>query len=305
MTMIDIYFSHDVNAFTDPKIRKMRGKYGIAGYGFYWALIEALRREDSMMLEYDPELFAGMADDYRVDFSVQEYVDDCVRWGLFERNDNHFFSPALIRRTKETMEKAEDLSQKRREAVNKRWARQRERAGSNPVSEPSNPEVESASEVQPDTSEIQMNTSEEQADTTGYNKKKNKNNTSPNSSSAGAGAREGNSGMPAAAYCAEYGIELTAGHYDQLREFYEQGITDDMLRYAVDESVANSKPGWAYVRKCVDAWIIKGFKTLDEVKAAKKAEGFKGNQDPPGKPPDRDAPPAPKPRFFSEGWNKK
>lgn len=305
MTMIDIYFSHDVNAFTDPKIRKMRGKYGIAGYGFYWALIEALRREDSMMLEYDPELFAGMADDYRVDFSVQEYVDDCVRWGLFERNDNHFFSPALIRRTKETLEKAEDLSQKRREAVNKRWARQRERAGSNPVSEHSNPEVESASEVQSDTSEIQMNTSEEQADTTGYNKKKNKNNTSPNSSSAGAGAREGNSGMPAAAYCAEYGIELTAGHYDQLREFYEQGITDDMLRYAVDESVANSKPGWAYVRKCVDAWIIKGFKTLDEVKAAKKAEGSKGNQDPPGKPPDRDAPPAPKPRFFSEGWNKK
>lgn len=120
-----------------------------------------------------------------------------------------------------------------------------------------------------------------------------------------AGAREGASALTASAYCAEYGIELTAGHYDQLREFYEQGITDDMLRYAVDESVANSKPGWAYVRKCVDAWISKGYKTLDQVKAAKKAEAPKGCQDPPNKPPDRDAPPAPKPRFFSEGWDKK
>lgn len=303
MTMIDIYFSHDVNAFTDPKIRKMRGKYGIAGYGFFWALVESLRREDSMMLEYDPDLFAGMADDYHVDFSVQEYVDDCIRWGLFERNDNHFFSAALIRRTEETLAKAEDLSQKRREAVNKRWARQREKNGSNPANEPSNPDVENDPNVQPDTEEIQIDTNVEQDDTTRYNKNKNKKYTSPNPSSAG--AREGASALTASAYCAEYGIELTAGHYDQLREFYEQGITDDMLRYAVDESVANSKPGWAYVRKCVDAWISKGYKTLDQVKAAKKAEAPKGCQDPPSKPPDRDAPPAPKPRFFSEGWDKK
>lgn len=115
-----------------------------------------------------------------------------------------------------------------------------------------------------------------------------------------------NSQMPVAAYCAEYGIKLTAGHFEQLREFYEQGITDDMMRHAVDEAVANNAPTWAYVRKCLDAWIVEGYKTLDEVKAAngKKAKGIEGSKAPPGKPPDDDEPFMPQPRFFSEIWSK-
>jgi hypothetical protein len=36
------YFSHDYNARSDPKIKKLLARHGVAGYGIYWAIIEDL-----------------------------------------------------------------------------------------------------------------------------------------------------------------------------------------------------------------------------------------------------------------------
>ena len=36
------YFSHDANARLDPKNQAMICKYGMAGYGMYWIIIEML-----------------------------------------------------------------------------------------------------------------------------------------------------------------------------------------------------------------------------------------------------------------------
>ena len=39
------YFPHDSNARHDPKIVAMTAVYGMAGYGYYWAIIEILREQ--------------------------------------------------------------------------------------------------------------------------------------------------------------------------------------------------------------------------------------------------------------------
>ena len=42
MTKDTFYFSHDFNARTDVKIKKLIQKHGLLGYGIYWALVEDL-----------------------------------------------------------------------------------------------------------------------------------------------------------------------------------------------------------------------------------------------------------------------
>lgn len=311
--MKDIYFSHDVGAFTDPKIRKLRGKYGVAGYGVYWAILEALRREDTLALDYDPELFDAMTDEFKTDFGIQQFIDDCARWGLFEIDidSSVFWSPALVRRTEATMQKNEDLSKKRAEAARRRWNKGNGNAEQNPAPEdPSEPVVES-SDMQSDASAMQMHSNDMQSDAS----KKKKKNISSYSESSCAGAREGGSAdqeavVPVAAYCKQVGMDLTPGHYEQIREFYDAGMTDDMLCFAVDEAFANGKAGFAYVRRVVDTWITEGHRSLEDVKRSqeRKRAGSSGNGNAArASAPIRSAPadpPAPQPRFFSEGWNK-
>ena len=48
------YFSHDYNARSDAKIKRMIYSLGIEGYGIYWALIEDLyNNENSITCDYD------------------------------------------------------------------------------------------------------------------------------------------------------------------------------------------------------------------------------------------------------------
>ena len=49
------YFSHDANAVRDPKIIKLLSKYGWAGYGMFWALIEMLH-EQSGKIKFEDNL---------------------------------------------------------------------------------------------------------------------------------------------------------------------------------------------------------------------------------------------------------
>lgn len=57
-----LYFSHDCNARHDPKCRALRRKFGWAGYGQFWALVEMLRERDSFKIdtskEYEVETIA-------------------------------------------------------------------------------------------------------------------------------------------------------------------------------------------------------------------------------------------------------
>ena len=49
---------------------------------------------------------------------------------------------------------------------------------------------------------------------------------------------------------------------------FREDLSEDMIRYAIDEACANGKRTYAYVRSILNRMIERGFKTLGEVKAA-------------------------------------
>ena len=63
--MKTVYFSHDRDARSDPKVIKLRMQYGMEGYGCYFALLEMMFSESDYSLPYDQEQFDAIAYDLR------------------------------------------------------------------------------------------------------------------------------------------------------------------------------------------------------------------------------------------------
>ena len=109
----------------------------------------------------------------------------------------------------------------------------------------------------------------------------------------------------AIAYFRRCGIAMQASQYEAIRDFYECGITDDMLCYAADEAVEYGKLNFAYIRRVVDNWICGDIRTL----AAAKERQKKFKQEQAGKAARREpvnpAPPpaGPRPNFFRDRRN--
>ena len=103
------YFSHDSNARNDEKIIAVRMKYGIEGYGIYFAIIERLRESTDYVGVKDYNVIAF---DLRVDASkIKSIIED---FGLFAFTEDGkcFYSESLIER----MKPLENLREQRRQA---------------------------------------------------------------------------------------------------------------------------------------------------------------------------------------------
>ena len=105
------YFSHDYNARTDTKIKKLIVKHGFTGYGIYWAIVEDLY-QNANALQTDYECIAY---DMRVDAQiVKSIIED---FELFHIEGNYFGSLSIQRR----IEERDAKSQKARESAFYRW----------------------------------------------------------------------------------------------------------------------------------------------------------------------------------------
>lgn len=83
------WFKHDSNANNDAKLKKVRFKFGMQGYGLYWYLLEliAARIEKHRLdfdLEHDSEIIAHDTGIPQV--LVQEMIDYFVTINLFENS---------------------------------------------------------------------------------------------------------------------------------------------------------------------------------------------------------------------------
>lgn len=102
------YFSHDSNARSDSKIVRLRRKFGMEGYGIYFAIIEMLREDSAHKLLLSG--FEDIAYDLRVDVAkVESVVKD---FDLFVIENDYFYSPRLSR----SMQKYYEMKRKRVEA---------------------------------------------------------------------------------------------------------------------------------------------------------------------------------------------
>lgn len=86
-------------------------------------------------------------------------------------------------------------------------------------------------------------------------------------------ARDGGDGL--LPYLANNLTHMSPGNYAQVRETMAAGMTDELVRYAVDIACSRNARTWAYVQRILDDWICKGVRTVPEAKA--EAERKKGN----------------------------
>ena len=102
------WFKHDSNALHDAKIEKLIMKYGIEGYGLYFACVEMIAEKlsaDNMSfeLEHDAELISHK---FKIDSKrTEQIMKYCVTLNLFQYSEesNKIFCQALSRRVDNTM----------------------------------------------------------------------------------------------------------------------------------------------------------------------------------------------------------
>lgn len=106
------YFSHDCNAQDDPKCMMLIDDLGMEGYGIFWALIEKLRAEKDYTL---PVSICGR---FARRWATSEAKIQAVvlQYGLFEIDNEVFFSLRLKR-------SMEERSSKARISAESRWGK--------------------------------------------------------------------------------------------------------------------------------------------------------------------------------------
>ena len=140
--MKERYFSHDANARSDPKIVKIRRRYGMEGYGIYFALLEMMFGETDHALPCNDSQFDAIAYDLHTDVNIGEFVADCIEAGLFRAEGDRFYSESFRRRLEETAARAEERSRRAAEASMARWGRRTDTGkapAQNPPETPSGP----------------------------------------------------------------------------------------------------------------------------------------------------------------------
>ena len=106
------YFSHDYHA--REHLRDVRKDWGLAGYGFYWCIVEILHENGGYIKEGDVE---SIAYDLRVEPEMARAV--LYNYGMFQIKKGRICSTRVL----ENLQKREEISQKRREAAEQRWER--------------------------------------------------------------------------------------------------------------------------------------------------------------------------------------
>jgi len=86
------YFSHDANAKDDPKCVVLIDELGMEGYGIYWMLVETLRSEADYKCPL--RMLNGLARRYNT--SAEKVQTVVTRYGLFDRDDEWFWSESLM-----------------------------------------------------------------------------------------------------------------------------------------------------------------------------------------------------------------
>lgn len=99
------WFKHDAAAHRDTKLKKLKHKHGIVGYGLYWYCLELIagnvdKNNITFELEDDADLIAL---EWGLDrITVNEIMFDMVGLGLFENENNSLTCLKMARRLDDT-----------------------------------------------------------------------------------------------------------------------------------------------------------------------------------------------------------
>lgn len=139
------YFKHDADAKNDPNMLLCRSKYGAAGYGNYFMIIEMLRVEDGYRLPITKHTYRSISlvlQELSPD-ETRSFVDDLVDFALLSRDSKFIWSESLLRRMREL-----DALRQNRAAAGSKGAAARWGAKKSP---PEKTEVEKSRKFKPPT----------------------------------------------------------------------------------------------------------------------------------------------------------
>jgi len=122
------YFSHDTNASRDEKILSMRVDYGWEGYGWYWAIVETMAEASNYKLKLKNGVpnrvaIAGLSLCHNIPIEKLEiFINDCIKkYGLFDTDEENFWSKTLLKRLSIRDEKTSKLRDAGIKGAEKRW----------------------------------------------------------------------------------------------------------------------------------------------------------------------------------------
>ena len=106
------YFQHDYNARNDPKLQAVMIKYGLAGIGAFWCIVEMLYEQDGTLPITSISSIA-----YTLHADEEMLKNIVCKMDLFECNKKKFWSRSVRKR----LGLINEISDIRRKAAEKRW----------------------------------------------------------------------------------------------------------------------------------------------------------------------------------------
>lgn len=93
------YFPHDAAMRNDPKIKAVRRKFGIQGYGIYCMVVEYLTDADHFSARVDDLGYELMAGDFDIERNdLEAIVSYCAQIDLFQIENNFLQCYSLVKR---------------------------------------------------------------------------------------------------------------------------------------------------------------------------------------------------------------
>ena len=106
----------------------MRVKYGGEGYGWYWAIIESMAEASNYKLKFKDGVpngvaIAGLSLCHNIPMEKLEiFINDCIKkYGLFDTDEEYFWSRTLLKRLLIRDEKTNKLRDAGIRGAEKRW----------------------------------------------------------------------------------------------------------------------------------------------------------------------------------------
>ena len=114
------YFPHDSNARNDEKCLYIINKYGLTGYGLYWAFIECMHDQSDGKLT--STLIDGLAVPFNTDITLlKQFYNDAITINLFVTDGVKYWSERVLRNKQLFEEKRTKKSQAGIKGMQSRW----------------------------------------------------------------------------------------------------------------------------------------------------------------------------------------
>lgn len=75
--------------------------------------------------------------------------------------------------------------------------------------------------------------------------------------------------MSASQYCEMCLRGMAPGNYEELKSFLSDGLSDGLIRFAVDDACGHGNRTWSYVAKILNRYVVQGIRTVDQARAEK------------------------------------